>query len=243
MSNSIPTQIESEQIAVWLRKTVQFKETVRPILAQRIVDREAQHRAIQVTDTEVQAAGDEFRLTHKLEKASDTIAWLTNEMIDAEDWEAGIRDRLLTNKLKELLFGIEVDRVFTENRLNFDQVLLYQIVVPYRQLAQELFYQIEEREISFFEAAHLYDIDLKRRQYCGYEGKLYRWSLHPEIAAVVFGATSGELLRPIQMEGNYHVILVEELITAELSTEIRADILNQLFDEWLNGELNHALNF
>jgi hypothetical protein len=28
-----------------------------------------------------------------------------------------------------------------------------------RKLAQELFYQLEEQEISFYEAAHLYDID------------------------------------------------------------------------------------
>ncbi len=242
MSNSIPAQIESEQIVSWLKKTVRFKETFSSILSQRIIEREAKERAVQVTDTEVQAAGDEFRLTHQLEKASDTIAWLSSEMINAEEWEAGIRDRLLSNKLKESLFGAEVERVFTENRINFDQVSFYQIVVPYQQLAQELFYQIEEREISFFEAAHLYDIDLNRRQHCGYEGKLYRWSLHPEIAAIVFGATSGELLRPIQFEENYHIILIDALIEAELSAELRREILDQLFQEWLSHELNYLLN-
>lgn len=242
MSNSIPTQLESEQIVSWLKKTAQFKATFRKILSQRIIDREAQSRAVQVADSEVQAAGDEFRLTHRLEKASDTIAWLTDEMISAEEWEAGIRDRILTDKLKESLFGAEVERVFIENRVNFDQVSFYQIVVPYQQLAQELFYQIEEREISFFEAAHLYDIDPNRRQNCGYEGKWYRWSLHPEIAAIVFGGTSGELLRPIQLEDNHHIILIDALIDAELSPELRSEILDQLFNEWLSGELNYLLN-
>lgn len=241
-SNSISAQIDLEEFVAWLKKSLQFKQTFRDLLSQRIINREARSRGVQLTDAEVQAIGDEFRLTHQLEKAADTIAWLTEEMISAEDWEAGIRDRLLTTKLKEAMFGAEVERVFIENRVNFDQVSLYQIVVPYGQLAQELFYQIEEREISFFEAAHLYDIDPKRRENCGYEGRLYRWSLLPEMAAIVFGATSGELLRPIQIEENHHVILVDQLIDAELSDAIRTEILDNLFDEWIKGELDYLLN-
>lgn len=241
-SNSISVQIDAAEFVDWLKKSLQFKQAFRDVLSQRIVNREARSRGVQLSDAEVQAVGDEFRLTHQLEKASDAIAWLEQEMIVAEDWEAGIRDRLLTTKLKEAMFGREVERVFIENRVNFDQVSLYQIVVPYPQLAQELFYQIEEREISFFEAAHLYDIDPKRRENCGYEGKRYRWSLAPELAAIVFGAASGELLRPIQIEDSYHVILVEQLIEAELSAEIRAEILDNLFNEWIQSELNYLLN-
>ncbi|MCU0549647.1 MAG: peptidylprolyl isomerase [Leptolyngbya sp. Prado105] len=242
MSNSISALVEPEEFVSWLKKSLHYKSTFRDVLSQRIVERETQLRGVQLADTEVQSVGDEFRLTHQLEKAADTIAWLEAEMITAEEWEAGIRDRLLTTKLKDVMFGAEVERVFIENRVNFDQVSLYQIVVPYGQLAQELFYQIEEREISFFEAAHLYDIDPKRRQSCGYEGKLYRWSLPPELAAIVFGASSGELLRPVQLNDNHHVILVDRLMDAELSDELRTEILDNLFEEWMQGELNYLIN-
>jgi parvulin-like peptidyl-prolyl isomerase len=234
--------IAPDDFVTQLKKDLQFKSVFERVLSQQILDRTALDRALVITPEEIQAEANRFRAEQRLERAADTFKWLEEEGITAEEWEAGIRDRLLINKLKESLFGAEAERVFTENRVNFDQALLYQIVVPYGQLAQELFYQIEEREISFFEAAHLYDIDLKRRQQCGFEGKLYRWSLHPEMAAVVFGATSGELLRPLQMEENHHVILVEDLITAELSSEIRTEILDQLFNEWLKGELNYLLN-
>jgi parvulin-like peptidyl-prolyl isomerase len=88
----------------------------------------------------------------------------------------------------------------------------------------------------------LYDIDPKRRQNCGYEGKLYRWSLPPEVAAIVFGASTGELLRPVQIEDNHHVILVDQLTDANLSDEIRTEILDNLFDEWIQGELNYLIN-
>lgn len=229
--------ITPDDFVIQLKKDLQFKSVFEQILFQQIVDRTARDRSLTVSSEEIQAEADQFRATRRLERAADTFRWLETERITAEEWEAGIRDRLLANKVKEALFGAEVERIFTENRVNFDQAIIYQIVVPYGQLAQELFYQIEEREISFFEAAHLYDVDLKRRQHCGFEGKLYRWSLHPEMAAVVFGASSGELLRPIQMEDHHHLILVEDLIMAELSTEIRAEILDQLFNEWLRDEL------
>ena len=79
-----------------------------------------------------------------------------------EAWEAGIRDRLLAQKLARSLFDREIRSFFAHNKLGFEQALLYQILVPYQKLAQELFYQIEENEINFFQAAHLYDIDKRR---------------------------------------------------------------------------------
>lgn len=237
MVHSDNVTVTSDDFVTQLKKDLQYKATFEQILCQQILERVAHDRDLSVTPEEIQAEADQFRATRRLERAADTYRWLEEERITAEDWEAGIRDRLLMNKAKEALFGTEVERIFTENRVNFDQAILYQIVVPYGQLAQELFYQIEEREISFFEAAHLYDIDLKRRQQCGFEGKLYRWSLHPELAAAVFGANTGELLRPLKIDEHHHLVLVEDLILAELSNEIRSEILDQLFNEWLQAEL------
>ncbi len=117
-------------------------------------------------------------------------------MISVEEWADGIRDRLLAHHLAEFLFGQDIEKIFAQNKLDFEQVLLYQIVVPYEKLAQELFYEIEEEEISFYEAAHLYDLDERRRHQCGYEGKLYRWALKPEIAAVAFNTAIGQINNP-----------------------------------------------
>jgi hypothetical protein len=110
MSNSISIEIEPGEIVSWLKKSLQYKLTSQGVLSQRIVERETQLRGVQLSDAEVQAVGDQFRLTHKLEKAVDTIAWLQSEMITAEQWEAGIRDRLLMSKLKEVMFGADVER-------------------------------------------------------------------------------------------------------------------------------------
>lgn len=234
--------ISPDELVSFLKKNLQYQEARLGVLQQSIVNRAAAARGIEVDPQEIQAEADRQRRERRLERAADTFAWLSDQQITAEEWEAGIRDRLLTQKLMESLFGNEVESYFAQNRLDFDQVLLYQIIVPYEQLANELFYQIEESEISFFEAAHLYDIDPNRRQYCGYEGKLYRWSLRPEIAAVVFAATPGQIIHPVQTEQGFHLLRVEEFISANLTPETRQEILQRLFREWLNGELNYWLN-
>ena len=234
--------IEQDEIVSLLKKDIQLKEVCQKVLYQRVINQSAKEKGITLTPEEIQAEANRQRHEKRLEKAADTLAWLAAQMITVDDWEAGIRDRLLTQKLAECLFAKEAEKFFAQNRLDFEQILLYQIIVPYEKLAQELFYQIEEREISFYETAHLYDIDERRRYQCGYEGKLYRWSLKPDIAAVVFSARPGGVIGPIKTERGYHLFRVEEFISTELTAEITQEIINKMFKEWLASEVTHMLH-
>lgn len=242
MINLSEAAIELDEIVSFLKRNIQLKDVYEKILQQRVINQAAQERGLSVTPEEIQTEANHVRYEKRLEKASETMAWLADQMITPEDWEEGIRDRLLSKKLAESLFAKEVEKFFAQNRLNFDQVLLYQIVVSDGKLAQELFYQIEEREISFYEAAHLYDIDEKRRQQFGFEGKLDRWNFKPDIAAAVFGAKLGEVIAPLQTAQGYHLFMVEEFIPAELTPQRYQEILDNMFKEWLVSELNYMLH-
>jgi parvulin-like peptidyl-prolyl isomerase len=234
--------LELIEIEHFLKKNLQLKQICHKILFQKIIDRAAQERNITVTDKEIQAEADCQRRERKLEKAADTVAWLADEMMSPEDWEAGIRDRVLAKKLSHALFSKEVEKFFAENKFYFEQVILYQIIVPYEKLAWEIFYQIEEEEMSFYQAAHLYDIDEKRRQNCGFEGKINRASIKPNIATAIFSARPREIINPFQTEQGYHIVMVEEFIAPQLTPEVSQDIFNKLFDEWLASELNYLLH-
>ena len=234
--------IEASEIIELLRRELQLKTFTQKVWQKKVIEKAAQERGLTVTPEEIQVVGDQLRREKRLEKAADTIAWLVDLMISVEDLEAGIRDRLLAQKLAEHLFSKEVEKVFVQNKLQFDQIILYQIVVANRQLAQELFYQIQEGEISFFDAAHLYDIDENRRHLCGCEGKVYRWGLKPDIAVAVFSAQPGEVIRPIETERGYHLFLVEKFLPAELTPQRYQEILHNMFNEWLSNEVNYLLH-
>ena len=231
--------MDADEVVVYLKKNLQLKSLNQKILSQKIIDQAARERGVTVTPEEIQAEADRIRLERRLEKAADTLAWLAEEMISPDDWEAGICDRLLAKKLADAMFAKDVEKTFAQNKLDYEQILLYQIVVPYEKLAYELFYQIEEEEISFYEAAHLYDIDERRRNLCGCEGKIYRWGLKPEIAAAVFSAQPGDVIPPLKTDSGYHLFLVEEFIPAQLTPEISKQLIDKMFKEWLTGELNY----
>ncbi len=230
-----------ELIVDFLKKNTSLRDISEKILRKVVIDKAAAEKGISVTSEEIQVEADKIRREKRLEKASDTIAWLEEEMITAEDWEAGIEDRLLAQKLAKHLFAKDAENYFAQNRIDFEQVLLYQIVIPYEQLARELFYQIEEEEISFYQAAHSYDLDRSRREKCGFEGKLYRIDISPEISAAIFGGKQNEVVGPIKTDLGYHIVKVEEFIKPELTEEIHQKIIDELFEGWLQKETDYLL--
>ncbi|MEB3179373.1 MAG: peptidylprolyl isomerase [Nostocaceae cyanobacterium] len=231
-----------DEIVSFLKKNISLKNLWQQVLFQKVIDKAAQERGITVTAEEIQAEADRVRRENRLEKAADTLAWLADQMITPEDWETGIRELLLQKKLSATMFAGEVEKFFAQNSLDFEQILLYQIIVPSQKIAQELFYQIEESEISFYEAAHLYDIDENRRQQCGFDGRIYRFALKPDIASVVFSAKLKEVIGPVQSEQGYHLFMVAEFIPAELTPERSQEIMGRMFQDWLAAEVNYMLH-
>ncbi|BAY39066.1 hypothetical protein NIES2111_34160 [Nostoc sp. NIES-2111] len=234
--------IAPEEIVNFLKKEMNLKEVYQKILFQRVIWQVAEARGITVTTEEIEAEANRQRREKHLEKAADTLAWLADQLVSPEDWELGIRDRLLSQKLANLLFAEKVEAFFFQNQLEFEQVSLYQIIVDSQKLVQEIYYQIEDEEISFYEAAHLYDIDISRRQKCGYEGKLYRFDLPTNIAAVIFRSSPKQLIGPIQTNQGYHLFMVDNFFSAELTSERYQEILNNMFQQWLVMEVDNILN-
>lgn len=242
MAQLIGISINDSRVVEFLKQEIKLKAVYRQILCREIVYREAEERGLVVTPEEIQTEADQFRYQHKLESASQTYDWLEDQLITTDDWEIGIQARLLSRKLAEYLFEEQVKTYFAQNKVKYEQAILYQIVVSHQPLAQELFYQITEDEISFFEAAHLYDLDDRRRLACGFAGQLSRWQLNPDVAARVFSAHPHEVIGVIKSEVGYELLMVEEFIAAELTSDIHQQILDQLFQEWLESKLNHTVS-
>jgi parvulin-like peptidyl-prolyl isomerase len=227
-----------EEIISFLRQDSRLKEVYEKILYQKIITQSAQDRGLLITTDEIQAEVNRIRVEENLENTSSLASWLDNQMLNLQDLEQKIYHKLIARELAESLFDSSIELFFTQHRSDFDQVLLYRISVPYERLSQEIFYQIAENEISFYEAAHLYDVDGRRRLQCGYEGIQSRRNFPPELAEVIFNAEIGEVIEPLKLsDDSYNLFLIEEFIPAEFTVTIREEILNQMFQEWLKNEL------
>lgn len=91
--------------------------------------------------------------------------------------------------------------------------------------------------MSFYDVAHKYIEDKELRRKGGYRGILSRKDLKSEISSAVFATTPPEVLKPIVTSKGVHLILVEEILTAELNNQLRYQIWSELFGEWIINQI------
>ncbi|PSN19602.1 peptidylprolyl isomerase [filamentous cyanobacterium CCP5] len=242
MLKIVDIPIHSEDVISSLKKRVCIKDVCRQVIYQRIIQEASTAFGIQVDAEEVQTESERFRHENRLQSAQSTMAWLEDQLITADDWEEGIAQQIFSKKLSYHLFNDEAEKYFIQNKLDFDRVNLYRIVTSSKPVAYELLYQIEEEEISFYEAAQLYDINEDNRLVCGFQGKISRWQLSPQVAAHVFGSVPGRPTEPIELEDCYAIFMVRNFIPAEYDATVQQHIIKKLFSEWLEREYERQIH-
>lgn len=232
----------NEDIIAYLRRSYKLAEIAalaeRDALILDVCDR----LGISISDQELQAAGDAFRQEHKLLGASETLAWLQKQRITVEDWSGGIRVELLTKKLKEYLFGDAVDAHYMSNRNDYRRVALSQILVSDLPDALKVAHALREENASFCALALEYSKGKQSKENGGFVGICFIAKLLPEIAQAISEAKEGEAIGSIQTKLGYHIIRIEKFFPAELNESVREEILDSLFQAWLQ-EVREQNNF
>jgi parvulin-like peptidyl-prolyl isomerase len=220
-----------------LKLSCQIPSVVEAIAFQRIIALSAQEAGITVTNEELQIEGDKLRLEKKLVKAKDTWTWLEKHHLSVKEFEELVHNQALSRKLANHLFSSHVEKFFYERRLDYEQAAIYEVVFEDRDLALELFYAVEEGEITFAEIARQFILEPELRCAGGYQGLRRRSSFRPEIAAPVFAATPPQILKPITTVKGVYLIWVEEIIQPLLDEELREKITEEMFSDWLQQQI------
>lgn len=216
-----------------LKLSLSIPQVVQAIQRRQLIFKTAKAYGVCVDAANLQAAADQFRLTHNLLGSEQTWAWLNRYQLSLEELELRLHEQLLTQQLAEHLFGGKVEMTFAQQYRDYCKVALYEIVLDDFDFAMELFYALQAEEVSFAVLARDYAATSGLRRRGGYLGKRLRSELPPEIAAVVFSAEPPQLLRPVLREGRSHLVFVEERTEPQLTEKRRGEILNQLFEAWV----------
>ncbi|TVP63065.1 MAG: peptidylprolyl isomerase, partial [Nodularia sp. (in: Bacteria)] len=148
--------ISGSDIIHSLKLSSQVPGLIEAIASQKIIAEVAQRSGITVTPAEIQQEGDNLRLAKKLVKAQDTLTWLEKNYISVNEFEESVHNKILSKKLANFLFTSEVERFFYQHQLDYVAAITYEIIFDDKDLALEMFYAVEEGEISFPEIARLY---------------------------------------------------------------------------------------
>lgn len=154
-----------------------------------------------------------------------------------KDFEELVYNSVISRKLANHLFSSHVEKFFYERRLDYDAAATYEVTFEDRDLALELFYAMEEGEITFPEIARLYIQEPELRRTYGYQGARHRKEFRPEIAAVVFASSPPGILKPITTPKGVYLIWVEEIIQPQLDEQLREKIISELFAGWLKQQV------
>jgi parvulin-like peptidyl-prolyl isomerase len=233
ISTEIPP-ITDVDIINYLRRSQKIAEFTALAKRDSLVIATCERLNIEVSDQELQAAGDKFRQEHKLLGASETISWLSQQQITVEDWSQGIRIQLLTKKLQERLFSDAVDAHYMNDREAYKRVALSQIQVKELEKAQEIYRLLREEKASFCALALEYSQAKQSKQNGGFVGVRFLAELMPEIAKAILDIEAGAISTPIETKLGYHLIRVEKWFASELTETVREEILGSLFQNWLS---------
>jgi parvulin-like peptidyl-prolyl isomerase len=229
--------ITKDRIIRQVKNSYQMPDIINDILKLQVIKETSQEIGIEVTDEELQQRADNIRLISDVKTADETLIWLDNHGLTLDDFEEIVHTTLLYDVLAQHLFTDRIEKYFVEHQLEYMGVAMYEIIFDNEEITMEYYLAIQGEEVSFFDIAHQYIADAELRRQCGYRGILRRRDLKPTIASVVFGAESPRLLKPIKSTAGYHLILIDEIIKPELTENLKKQIQQELFVDWLEQKV------
>jgi parvulin-like peptidyl-prolyl isomerase len=238
---SIDTNITTKDILEQLKISRKIPEIIEQILTRRIVRAEAEKLGIKVEIPELQEAADLFRANHRLISARITEKWLEINQLSLDEFETIIHLELLSNKLKQIVLTDKVEQYFYQHQLDFDRVVISEVILANKELATELYYAIREGEISFQDVAIKYIADPELKRKGGYLGQIKRKDLNSGLRSIFSVTTYPQVIKPIATAQGFHLIWLEEKIEAKLESDIYEEIQSQLFTEFLREKIAKSM--
>jgi parvulin-like peptidyl-prolyl isomerase len=233
MLTNTNTEISDRELIYEAKIAGKIPELRQGIIRRKIIEQQVQKASINLTVADLQAAADRFRIVNQLESAEATKKWLDDRFLSVDDFEDIVTQNLISSKLAHHLFGDRVEQLFYQNVLDYSGAIIYEVILEDYDLAMEIFYSLQEGDLSFADVAHQYIPIPELRRRGGYVGKVGRKQLRPELSAAIFAAKPPQLIKPIVTAVGVHLIQVEEIIEPKLDAQLQQQIIAEMFDRWL----------
>lgn len=207
------------------------------IIRNKTILKVSKEHNINVSDDELQKFADNYRKLNKLYSSEAMSIFLNQGALSIEDFEEYCEALILSEKLKNHIISDEkITNYFFNNRSKFDYARISTILINEKNLADEIDMQLREDGEDFHQLAIKHSKDDRTCHSGGYSGLIPRSCFNSTTEAKIFNGKTGDIIGPVEKEGNYYFFLVEELLKAEPNDHVREMIKTILFDEFLLKE-------
>ncbi len=188
--------------------------------------------AIELTSSERAIAIEQFDNKYQLPSLAERSDWAKRFGMTQEQLDALATRELRIEKFKIATWGHQLESYFLTHKSKLDKVIYSLLRVTEAEVAQELYFRIKAGEQSFSELAREYSTG-PEAQTGGLLGPVELSMPHPTLARMLSISQPGQLLPPTRL-GEWFVILrLEKFIPAQLDEAMRQQLLNHLFEAWI----------
>ncbi len=203
-------------------------QLVREIIIDRAID------PFSCTVEERESALKVFSAAHLIRSEAEFQTWLMQHQMSREKLITYIDRTLRIEKFKAATWGNQLKYYFLQRKADLDRVVFSMLNIRDGKLAQELYFHLQEGGRSFAELALQYAWGVE----CKTVEPIGLCYLHPLLKKLFKIMQVGQLCRPICVEGNLAIVRLEKRIPAQLDEATRQTLLQDLFDRWLEEQLD-----
>jgi len=169
------------------------------------------------------------------------VQWCTANQIDLSQLQWNYIRPARIQKFKRLTFADRIEDEFQQRKLDLDRVEYSLIRVPDAALAQELFLMLRDDQFEFEQLAQRYSQG-QERETNGYMGAFTFSQVPAEFLDVFRICAPRQIWSPIQIDGWSYILRLERIVPAALTDQMRSQLLDQLFAEWLQSQVTTLIN-
>lgn len=179
-----------------------------------------------------------FYEQQQITSEADRQAWLTRNWLTMEQLEAMITRNQRIEKFKQATWENKLESYFLKRKGKLDRVVYSLLRTKEPNIAQELYFRIQEGEQSFAELARLYSQG-PEAQTGGLIGPVELSTPHPVLAQKLAASQPGQLLAPTRLGEWFVIVRLEKFMPAQLDEIMRQRMLSELYESWITEQLQN----
>ena len=234
--------VTPEEVMKFLVLAGQTQSVMVEVIKNKELMKKAEELKIEISEDQLQKYADHFRTVQGLFSYEDTLRFLNQYGLTEDDFEEFCEHMLLTSAVKDHLAGEKkIQEYFFHNQREFDKARISILHVNDESLAKELIVEVVDDGEDFHKLARIHSVDEGTKYAGGYAGEIQRKQLPQDIAAKVFSAKAGDIVGPLKSENHFELVLVEDLVKAELTEEMKEILKERIVEEWTSQLLAEGI--
>lgn len=193
--------------------------------------------SVQLSNTEQAIAIEKYYKKHQLINVTEHQSYLQHYGMSATQLEALAIRELKIEKFKTVTWENKLESFFLAHKSKLDKVIYSVLRTKEPELAQELYFRIQAQEQSFADCAAQYSQGIEA-QTNGLIGPVELSVPHPGLAKMLKISKPSQLLPPTRLGEWFLVVRLEKFIPAVFDEAMRQRLLNELFKQWLDEQIN-----